>query len=320
MSFERCFLKENLEMVFINDKGIAKIEPRWDEEAYFSCPICGGTRHGESIDARGYRRLTPCPGEYTLRRIERFNLACIPGRFKDVTFDSYNTSVIGHSATSVVGYMNKVRKYQTGMKGILFEGGPGTGKTHLLCATARYLTLELGVSVRYVDYSQLLSDIRASYGRQDGFGRQDAGPTEADFIASMVNIPVLLLDELGKGRAETSDFENRIIDAIINGRYQNPDLTTIFASNFRDRVMSGYDTLLREGLTSDSIGNSKAWQDYLKKFSIKRSDEEMTRIQRIFKAEHLENRVSERVMSRIFEMANPVYIDAGDYRRRVIKS
>ena len=61
-----CKLVDTLEKVFVNDKGLSKIEARYDEEIVRNCPTCGGICELESTDDKGYRMLSPCPGRYAL--------------------------------------------------------------------------------------------------------------------------------------------------------------------------------------------------------------------------------------------------------------
>ena len=302
-----CILKKTLEREFRNRRGIAEIVPHWDEEALRECPGCGGLRYLQSNNAQGYRVVSPCPGEIALRRIDAYNQALVPSRFMQATFDSYRLECLRESAP-VRTFMQRIRNYKKGDSGFLLEGGPGTGKTHLLCAAIRYLTLELGVPCRYVDYSNLLSDIRASYGQN---------VSEAVHIEPLASVPVLFLDELGKGRDKKNDFEIRIIDEIINRRYLDPDLTTIFASNYRDRDTSGFNAYRAAGYGDAA----REWE----KYAAQRYRTEgfpsaaafKAYVDQLMKLECIEDRVSERTASRILGMAAPIYIDASDYRRGV---
>ncbi|MBQ9394895.1 MAG: ATP-binding protein [Proteobacteria bacterium] len=299
-----CILQKTLQKKFVNNRGITRIEPEWDEDAVRECPICGGIKHLEIME-EGYRTVRPCPGMFALKRIDAYNRAGVPSRFMNATFDNYKLDRI-HEPSTIKTFIQKIKNYQKGASGFLLEGGPGTGKTHLLCAAIRYLTLELGVSCLYIDYSNLLSDIRASYSQNI---------SESTHIEPLADIPVLFIDELGKGRDKKNDFELRIIDEIINRRYLNPDLTTIFASNYRDRDTSGYNNYMRAGYGTDT----RQWEE----FSRKRYKSEnfpndrafMAYVDQLMKTEHIEDRVSDRTASRILAIAAPTYIDASDYRR-----
>lgn len=298
-----CKLVETLEKVFKNVNGVAQIEGKYDEEAVRSCPMCGGILEFETTDAQGYRTLSPCPGQFALRRIRLYNNAQVPARFMHATFEAYNLNALNGKA-GVEMFMREVKRYKRGASGFLLEGGPGTGKTHLLCAAIRYLTLELGVPCVYVDYSDLLGDIRAAYSKNI---------SETEVIEPLVRAPVLFLDELGKGRDKRNDFEIRIINDIINRRYKNPDLTTYFASNYRDRDTSGYNNYKAAGY------GTPAWDDYAQKrwkserFNSKDAFDRYVEV--VMNQEYIEDRISDSTVSRIMEMANRLYINAPDSRR-----
>lgn len=298
-----CKLVDTLEKVFVNDKGLSKIEARYDEEIVRNCPTCGGICELESTDDKGYRMLSPCPGRYALRRIQLYNNARLPARFMNATFESFNCERLSERA-GVERFVREVKRYSRGASGFLLEGGPGTGKTHLLCAAIRYLTLEMGVPCIYTDFSDLLGDIRAAY---------SVNLSESDIIEPLVSAPVLFLDELGKGRDKRNDFEDRIINEIINRRYKDPALTTFFASNYRDRDSSGYNNYKAAGY------GTSAWDKYAdtrwrkERFGSREAFDRY--VESVMTQEYIENRISESTVSRIMEMTNRLYINAPDCRR-----
>lgn len=298
MSKEICYLKQHIKLEFTSSGGLAQLQSSWPDETIRECPSCGGLRYIETVDDRGYRRMRPCVGELMLGRIEKFNKARIPARFKAATFDNFRLDKIRDNS-SITQFISKIKRFKFGERGSLLEGGPGTGKTHLLCAAIRYLTLESNIDCRYVDYSQLLSEIRAAYAQN---------VSDSTLILPLTSIPVLFLDELGKGRDKANDFEIRIIDQIINDRYLNPRLVTMFASNYRDRFTSGYNKFIMNGYGDAS--KIKMWNDFAKDerkalgFSDITSFENYVRY--ILSLEHVEDRISERTASRIKEMSNQI--------------
>ena len=66
----------------------------------------------------------------------------------------------------------------------------------------------------------LLSALRASYG--------DRGQAE-DVLRPLVDVPLLVIDELGKGRG--TDWELSVLDELISKRY-NAQRTTVFTTNY----------------------------------------------------------------------------------------
>lgn len=300
-----CKLKETLHREFVNEGGVSKIKLTWDHDAVRDCPECGGLQYVQSVNAQGYRMVSPCVGTNTLRRIELYNQANVPARHGVCTFENFDLKKLKDSS-EVELFIQSIRQFKKGTSGYLLEGGSGTGKTHLLCAAIRYLTLELGVPCMYVDYSNLLNDIRSAYGQNI---------SESTYIDPLVKVPVLFLDEIGRGREKTNDFEVRIIDTIINQRYLNTNLTTYFASNYRDRSTSGYNIYMANGY----FGDKRRWLNYaqqrFRSEGFQHVDEFAMCVDRLMKAEHIEDRISERTASRLLGMVTPIYIDASDYRR-----
>ena len=310
MDYSKCILKNTLKQTFINDAGISRIQPSWDENKLTSCPLCDGLKFVQTTNDQNYAMLTPCPGQKALRRIDAYNQAGIPARFMEATLNNYDLQNI-HNAARIRQFIANIQNFDKEPNGYLLEGGPGTGKTHLLCAAIRFLTLEFGIPCKYIDYSNLLSDIRASYGQNI---------PESNTIDPIVAVPVLFIDELGKGRDKANDFEIRIIDEIINRRYLNPKLVTMFASNYYDRDTSGYNLYIRNGYNplSNSPSASLQWKKYAEKSYKKEGflsvEDYNTFVKQLMGRDHIEDRVSERTASRILVMARAMNIDASDYR------
>lgn len=311
-----CLFLAHPTILYYNDHGVAKARFELDQDAFSRCPKCGGTMFVQ-VMKDGYTMASPCPAARTQSRMDRYNAANIPARFREARFDNFDLdSLPGKGKTIESMFIRKIRDFSQGQRGIILEGGPGTGKTHLLCAAARHLTIELNQSVRYVDFSVLLSEIRSIY------QSPNAVQSEADLIEDLVRVPVLFLDELGKGRDRSNEFEMRIIDEIINRRYNDDSLTTFFASNYRDQNSSSYNLFRENGI--ENLGDPVMKSKWLKFAQERCRTKDAHAIERftsqamgVMKMDHLENRLLPRIVSRIFEMANPIVIEAMDYRTRV---
>ncbi len=296
---------------FTNEHGVAHVTFEMTDEDFKTCPECHGMKHHQFVKD-GYRMVAPCSAARTEARMDLYNAANIPSKFRNASFDNFDLkSLKGTGETINAIFIHSVLTFQRGQRGILLEGGPGSGKTHLLCAAAQYLTLELHQSVRYVDFSVLLSQIRSLY------QQNNASMSEADLINDIVSVPVLLLDELGKGRDKTNEFEMRIIDEIINRRYNDDSLTTYFASNYRDRNTSGYKLFQDNGIHDC---NSTRWLNFAKNkcSASKLTPDQYTQYAlSIMKSDHLEDRLEPRIVSRIFELATPLFLEAPDRRTKM---
>ncbi len=304
-----CVYEKQPTLCFYNDNGVAKVKFELSDEVLASCPKCGGTMYIQ-FKQGNYWMTAPCAAGRAKKRLNLFNQANVPAKFRNATFDNFDTTMLrGTGLTIESMFFRKVREFTHGQRGVLLEGGPGTGKTHLLCAAARYLTVELNQAARYVDFSVLLSKIRGIY--------QSPNPvqSEAELINDIVSVPVLFLDELGKGRDKNNEFEMRIIDEIINRRYNDDSLTTYFASNYKDRNSSGYNLYIENGIFE---GGSSRWIAFAQEKCRSRDPKVVAnytkKAQAIMNMDHLEDRLLPRIVSRISEMANPIVIEAPDRR------
>src|SRR5690606_37118693 len=104
-------------------------------------------------------------------------------------------------------------------KGIVISGPVGVGKTFIMASLAHYFA-EKGMSVRFTDFFQLLGDLRSGFSE---------GKADASQLAPLIDVDVLVIDEMGKGRGK--DFEKTILDQLICGRY-NQNKTIIASTNY----------------------------------------------------------------------------------------
>ena len=142
-------------------------------------------------------------------RFRAFDAVGIPARHAASTRASFEAS--NKQQTVVLG---EVSKFLAAFdpagdnRGLVLYGDVGRGKTHLLVALLREIVLLKGLRARFVEFSHLLADLKTGF---------DQGRGTAALIDPLVEVDVLGIDELGKGRA--TDFEATVIDEIVSRRY-----------------------------------------------------------------------------------------------------
>lgn len=327
IDLDQCVLNQQIREEVTTRGGYARIEMHWNDDIVRDCPICGGTKLIQVQDARheGYRFYTSCPGMRRMERVELFNRAHVPGRYGESTFENFSLDVCRDQPVMLRNFMMEIERFEVGNQGYLLEGDCGCGKTHLMCAAIRYLTTQLGIVCRYVDFSRLMSEIRASYS-------SDNGMAEADIIRPLTEVPVLFLDELGRGNSRDNTFEIRVIESIVAPRYNDPTLSTFFGSNYKDHGTSGYQVYRDNGYNPFATNPiaSERWRTFAAKrwkeenarkrpdeTKFKNIDDFHEHVRAIMSLDHIEDRVTERVASRILAMSKPLYIDAPNYRNSV---
>ncbi len=234
-----------------------------------ACAACNGT--GQRHLVMGDRvRVGRCRCQMLPDRVALFNRAGVPARHADSTFTSFQPH---QNRLPYRACQNWVKEYRPGEenRGLVLWGKVGRGKTHLVVAALRTLILDKGVECRFVEFSHLLSQLKAGY---------DSGMGEATTIAALVRVPVLAIDELGKGRG--SEWEKGIIDQLVSHRY-NALATILATTNFPVRQATG-----------------------LSEANLAKVEQNQT----------LGDRVGDRVLSRIKEMVQAIPVGGDDFRQK----
>lgn len=152
------------------------------------------------------------------QEIERLKRRCFISMSQwAYTFDNYK----GEKDKSYIIAKNYVKEYEQMKKeniGLLFCGTVGSGKTYLACCIANALIEEYMIRVKIRNFAQIINDLQKS-----GFDLD-----KNEYIESLTNVSVLILDDLGIER-DTSYAKEQVYN-IVNSRYlkQKP---TIFTTN-----------------------------------------------------------------------------------------
>lgn len=266
------------------------------------CAKCRGQGYTLVQNETGYLYHMPCECRGIHQRLERFNQALIPSHFTHKDLNSFET-LNGNELllNRVVGFAGA---YPEDRRGLLVVGDSGVGKTHLLVGVLKVLTLEKGLNCLFKDFFLLLSEVRQAW---------DTGSYVSEIIRPLIEVEVLVVDELGKGRTN-SDWETALLDEIICKRY-NELKTTLFTTNFliptkeeEEKAQKQEEDRAREGGHSQtSSGSSSRYTRGGQPVRLNVTDGRMR--------ETLEQRVGERIFSRLKHMCEILRVRGLDYRR-----
>ncbi|MCU1717337.1 ATP-binding protein [Pseudomonas sp. 5P_3.1_Bac2] len=167
------------------------------------CPVC-------AADKRDMEELERKRSQFRARQHE---LARIPKRFIDKTFDNFEASSLGQKVAyeAVAEYVDNFSKHRREGRCMLLLGRVGTGKTHLAAAATSFLINQCMVRAIYRTVGNVISDIKATF-------RDKSGDSEARIMRELIEADLLVLDEVGA--TKQSEFELATLFSIINGRYE----------------------------------------------------------------------------------------------------
>jgi DNA replication protein DnaC len=193
------------------------------------CPLCDDTGWKPAAGAGAEGRVVRC--DCWRDRIGRDRLADsnIPKRYQHCTlsnFSAYNESLeraVEKARVVADGFRQERTREQVG-RGLLLEGQPGVGKTHLAVAVLKQIIATTAARGVFYDTRDLLRVIRSTYD-------PSIRTTEFDVLRPVMTADVLVLDDLGAEK--TSEWVDETMNLIVNTRYNERRLT-IFTSNYMD--------------------------------------------------------------------------------------
>jgi DNA replication protein DnaC len=260
-----------------------------------NCTLCRGT--GWKLVPRpngaAGNIAVPCDCGIEERAGRVMERARIPKRYEHCDFESYVTDLAdGRSYTPQLTASLKqaklivqafARDYPGGdQSGLLLMGNSGVGKTHLAVAALKEL-LRRGHRGYFCEYGALLREIQNSY-------KSESEVSEIKLLDPILSVEVLVIDDLGC--IKPSDWVRDTIAYILNTRYVDAsrDLShprcTIITTNYLDSS-DEKEALLPNGRKT------------------------------VTHKDKLEDRIGDRMRSRLYEMCRTVEVFAPDFRREV---
>jgi len=186
------------------------------------CPLCDDTGW-KPVETAGVRRVARC--ECRRQQIGQQHLADanIPKRYQHCSlenFAAYNESL----EKALVQARRIVTTFPVVTRGLLLEGQPGVGKTHLAVAVLKQVIQASGARGLFYDTRDLLRVIRSTYD-------PSIRTTELEILRPVMQADLLVLDDLGAEK--TSEWVEETMNLIVNTRYNERRLT-MFTSNYMD--------------------------------------------------------------------------------------
>ncbi|MCO4747131.1 MAG: ATP-binding protein [Proteobacteria bacterium] len=195
------------------------------------CPDCRGSGFVAPPGADRFARKKRCRHLDLSEAIARFERAGLPARFAQAAAKPFRPRDDAQLA-AMGGAMDLLKDFDRAAdnRGLVLYGPVGRGKTHLLAYLVRRLIFEKHATSRFVEFSHLLSDLRASF---------DRGTPASQLVTPLVEVDVLVIDELGKGRC--TEWEMTVIDELVSRRY-NAGRAILASTNFRPGDATGRQT------------------------------------------------------------------------------
>ncbi len=177
-------------------------------EIWSSCPTCLGEREAAEASVAAAREA-----ELLRARTESMmQQTCIPARFVGRTLDTFKADSDGQARA-----LRVCRRFadefdanlRTGAS-LILSGMPGTGKSHLAAGIIQaILPAHVGVYVTMMDLIRMLRDT----------WRKDSTKSEADVLAQLSSVPLLVVDEIGLQYG--TDGERTLFTDVMDRRYRD---------------------------------------------------------------------------------------------------
>lgn len=227
------------------------------------CPLCHGEGGHMVKDENGYDVWKPCKCWFKEMRKRSLRFANIPIKYKDATFDNYETEIYSKNSAAM-GKLKELCKsyvdeFTLNSKGLYIHSEvKGSGKSRMICTIGNAL-MEKGFNVKFSTMGVILDKIKETWNDSSEY-------TESKLKDELKTVDVLILDDFGMDKS--TDWVNSQVYDIINYRY-NEKKVTLYTSNYSLKNMD-YDeriinrvieTCYQIGWANESIREQRATEN-----------------------------------------------------------
>lgn len=172
----------------------------------------------------------PCKCQAQQKAERIFESSRITPAFKLKTFDNFERRSVAAGelfdcSREYAERFEAIRQKENNW--LVFLGEPGCGKTHLSMAVANHL-LNSGVQVLYFPHVEGINELRNAVTQEGEL---------AEKLDRMKKVPVLIWDDMFKGREVPTDFVLEKMFEILNYRYLNLLPTVINSERFPEQLI-----------------------------------------------------------------------------------